>query len=131
MKESTPVVNGIVNKMESAIQILSAKLGVASEQLWTILVKQAYICAIQNVIAIVIIIILSTSWYLFAKYWIKRMNMEGSDQWDNDGIAGVIIGSGVVAVLAFLIGGIHLSQLIGYLINPEYYALSKILAQFN
>ncbi len=126
MKESTPVVNEIINKMESAIQILSAKLGIASEQLWTILVKQAYICAIQNVIAIVIIIILSISWYLFAKYWVKRMNMEGSDQWD-----GVIIGSGVVAILAFLIGGIHLSRLIGYLINPEYYALSKILAQFN
>lgn len=130
MKGSVPVVNEIVNKMESAIQILSAKLGVASEQLWGILIKQAYICAIQNVIIIMIMIGLSIGWYLFAKYWIRKMYID-DDNWDQDGLVGMIIGSIVITITSLSIGGANLVNLVGYILNPEYYALSKILVQFN
>lgn len=126
MNELAPIANEIVNKMESAIQTLSIKLGVASEHLWAILIKQAHVEMISSFLFI-IATILCIGCAIFA----SRRSAGG---WDNVptvySLLSIICGTiGSVLLIVSLI--VIIPNILTCLINPEYYALNKILSQIK
>lgn len=100
------------------IDALAAKLGVVGEHLWAVLLEQAYIAGVTATVASVFCILAAIA--LFVVAWAM---FKDSTEWD--------MGGWVLALIAALLAG---AFAIGFahdaatcFLNPEYYALQKVL----
>lgn len=128
MKDLVPVANKIVDKVESALQAMSAKMGIASEQLWLVLIKQAYVSALINGIIVVAILTGILIWYKYTLFWSRKMKNDG---WDKEGWTGILIISVIGGVMGFIGITVNTINAIQNYINPEYFALKEILKVIN
>jgi hypothetical protein len=101
------------------LDVLAAKLGVTAGHLWGVLVAQAKIEAIEDIIWAALWAALSLVLGLVA-----RKLYESNDENDNAALGIVLIG---VAVGFLLISAAMISGTLGMLLNPEYWALKKVL----
>lgn len=111
------------DKMFEALNALANKLGVTVEYLWGILIKQAGIEVVNDLIfyAIVAAIIIAT-WYL-ARICIKR----AQKSWVNNELwIGTALCGGVLSVFLLLISINSIGSTITKIRNPEYWALKQI-----
>lgn len=111
----------------NALQLLAEKLGVASEYVFTTLVKQAPIESTITLIQYIIVWVLS---YIFVKYHIKfsEENENGYSKYDSNDNLGITmfilaLTLGLFNIIAFLC----ISDILNGYFNPEYWALNKIL----
>jgi hypothetical protein len=101
------------------IDTLAEKLGVVGEQLWTVLVLQVHIHVIQKIIPIICGII-----YIFLFYrWWSKLGKKDPFEYEHPF---VLIGW-IVAVIMVIFILLESTDIIGMIINPEYYALQKLL----
>lgn len=105
------------------LDALAAKLGVTATHLWAVLVRQAYVEFATSVAFAVIIAI--------ATYGFVRVVRHGiAQEWydDYDGLPQIFTGIvGIVLGVCWLVALVGVVQGIGYLINPEYFALHEVI----
>lgn len=114
-----------MDKAMEYIDKLAAKLGVAAEHVYEVLVKQAIANGVANVLigALVIAaaILLSAYTVRFVKKRLKTHGMDGVDLF-------VLIIFCLVFIVLPVFGGIaSVADGITALVNPEYYAIKEIL----
>jgi uncharacterized membrane-anchored protein len=108
------------------IETMSAKLGVAAEHLYAILVRQSYVSAITELITLAIFLVVSgyAFYFCYKKYWKTQQekNWSDEDQWF---VSSIILGIvfGIVVIIALFV----IPDAIGRFINPEYYAIKELL----
>lgn len=107
------------------LDTLANRLGVAVEHLYAVLVRQAYVEFVQALIGFMLVAGAAYLWYRLGK-WYNDENTE-LDYTSTDHYGFVLVVTGMV-LLVVSIGIIyHLVTTIGYLINPEYFAVKKII----
>lgn len=108
----------------SRLDALAAKLGVAASHLWAVLVRQAYVEAAGTALFVAMIVALT---YVAVRVFRYGRAKEWYSGFDNEsaciGTAVACLGLGVCWVIA-LVQIVCSAQNI---LNPEYFALSKIL----
>ena len=120
------------DKTEALIRELAEKLGTSGEHLWGVLVRQAPITGAIDLLVIV-------AW-AFAVVWVfclvraktaKPMPTEADSypraEWYDEGAFMAWALWAVMAMMVAVIGGVSLSETIGALVNPEYWALKQVL----
>lgn len=109
------------------LQKLAEKLGVASEHLWSVLVRQAPITAMADLVALSVSLGL---WIIAFRFVNRKTTLSGDrdvSDWDDEGkffAWAIIILSGIGTVILLLIA---LTEAITAFVNPEYWALREIL----
>lgn len=106
--------NTVPQTIEKTLSVLSEKFGTTIQHLWAVLVRQAVIEGIFNLV--VVIVLLGTIPFMvrWAKWLIKE---EADSQW---------IGWCIVALIQFIFLACSAYAALS-LLNPEYYALKQIL----
>lgn len=108
---------------DKIIQELASKLGTTSEYLWSVLIKQAPIDSTVTLIQYVIIGL--------AVHGLWKVTKAKLQEWvDDDFIPGIALTLiawlvlGILVIVAFC----SISQTVSGFINPEYWALDKVLS---
>lgn len=107
------------DKTIQLLEALAAKLGTTAEYLWGVLIRQA---AVSATIDLVCLLVAVTYLVVYTK-WLRVVRK--GDMFDNEA-TGVIMG-GCVAVIVFILALFCVSGVITGYMNPEYWALNKIL----
>lgn len=114
------------------IEKLAAKLGTTAEYLWGVLIKQAAVNALNNVIFIVFVILFGFILFRLHKKFLKEDKNNDSIYDEFEGAAIIPMVLGCVAFLVMFFCGIAcIGDTITSLVNPEYWALQQILTQVN
>lgn len=109
------------DKQVEMLQALAVKLGTTVEYLWAVLIRQATVNAITDIIQYGL---LALAVYVYVR-WVrsdKRDLDNGGDSWPPALILGVPLM--LVAVVAFF----SFPNTITALVNPEYWALNRVLS---
>jgi len=107
--------------LTNLLEQLALKLGVTTEYLWTVLIRQAKISGVMNAAGILLIIVLG--FILFKAYkYAEKKDLLDSQAWDFGLLVSYIIWAGMI-----IISPILFYNMITALMNPEYWALSEIL----
>ncbi len=107
MQDSTVVARTV----SQTLDVLAVKFGATGAHLWSVLIRQVYVNAIENVIQ-AIILVLVTRWMC------KKIKSDDDIGW--------IIGAVAVGTFALIGCGIAIHSL-AVMANPEYGALSAVL----
>lgn len=115
------------NKTEALIRELAEKFGTTSERLFEVLIRQAPISGITDVI-----VILAWSFILYAFYRvIKRKTAILKDkmfsEWDTDIAVVAWVLWGVVTFFTAIIVGVSMSSIVAAIFHPEYWAIQQLL----
>ena len=108
-------------KTEVLIREFAEKFGTTGEHLWEVLVRQAFISGTTD-IAVILgwVIILGVS----AVFFIVRSRSAGFGK----ELGGFLWGLwGCVLAVVLLLSGMCMGNIIGALVNPEYWALQQLL----
>lgn len=119
-----PAMSSLIDKIAPAIATLSDKLGTTTEHLWVILVKQNYNLAIGNGIIIILTLFVLYASFYSTDLWNKKIDNEN---WSSEGESGIIVIRIIASIISVIIVITNFVNLTQRLINPEYYALLKIL----
>ena len=104
----------------SRIDVIGAKLGVAANHLWPVLVRQSYAYAWMDVVgALVAAVIVARLYSWIPTVWKKADNDDGYFFASVFVIAGTIGGSAITVIC--LLGAV------GRFVNPEFYALRSVV----
>ncbi|MBD3861396.1 hypothetical protein IEE86_16850 [Bacillus sp. 28A-2] len=123
-----------MDKALAYIDKLAAKLGVAAEHVYGILVNQSYVFGIINIIVGAILlagfsVLLRLNYLLIAKggspSWGEEANIHYKLREVGDGMLFIVII--IVTILAVIFGLVALFSGVMQTINPEYYAIKEIL----
>lgn len=104
------------------IDALAEKLGVVSEHLWGVLVRQAYV---EAVIAAFILLATAAAWVLVVRTY--RSHKAEDQYFDIEDHPALTIGSIILAIVSVVVILVCPEIILTALINPEYAALRKIL----
>jgi len=107
------------------LQALATKLGITVEYLWEVLLRQAMISAMIDIAYVIFVALLCTLAYRYRKT-IFKMWVEN----EFDVIALITIGTFVLFIL-IVVAIIAAFSVATPLINPEYWALDKILSSIK
>jgi hypothetical protein len=106
---------------------MAETLGTTTEYLWGVLIKQAPLSAIIDVIQYSIIIVF---WFFIPKSFRFIMKKVDDDRWEELWYVGPIIATIVLSILS-IVAFFAIHNTITAIINPEYWALNKILSKIG
>ena len=113
IKELSPIITKIANQ-----------LGVASEHIWGVLVRQAYVEGITDLMLCLVIIVLTVCYWKFIRYAHKKICYQSEkDSWDSDILAPIYVTGAILGFIGAILFVIGMSSAVGKFLNPEYYAL--------
>jgi hypothetical protein len=115
------------NEIVNALEALATKLGTTSEYLWNILLRQAPITAVTDLIQYAFTVFVCILWIKKAKVFVAKIS---NDDWEEEHWIWIILISvilGIFAIAAFF----SFPNTIYALVNPEYWALDRILFRLN
>lgn len=105
--------NGLTDKL---IRDLATKFGTTAEYLWSVMIKQAMISGVTNVIVII-------AWiFIFRKAYKTILNID-----DRNIKLLVLIVFGFICGGTVVIVSCNMVQIIGSFLNPEYWVLTQVL----
>ena len=106
----------------SLLEKLSSKLGTTVEHLWSILIKQAAISGICNIVFGIVIVIFS-----FGCFYLTQLVYSNVDKgvWDNTGYFAPAI-TWIIDIVLVICWFCELPTTIACFVNEEYFALSEI-----
>lgn len=107
------------------IDAVASKLGVAGEHVYGLLVKQAMIGGVMNLVVAVILLGVAYALVRLTKWLFSSGKAFSSDS------TPLGIFSGFFALITLFLGLDCAYTGVGALINPEYYAIKEILDAFN
>lgn len=124
------VINNLSDKISSAIEIIAKNLGIATEKVYGLLIKQSYV---DGICGIFIFLLFSVLFVFSMKYIIKHPEVWEDDyQWDS--ICLYVTISIIIAIIsgtAIIIQLFELKDYISAIINPEWHAIQKIINQIK
>jgi hypothetical protein len=112
-------------KIFEALAVLAGKLGTTAEYLWGVMVRQAQVSGIMNLIAAVFLLVgLVVLIRVTVKNWKGWWDQAGEDEYQ-----GALVFCAIIAHMIIIIPlWVCFDAAIYRLINPEYFALAKILS---
>lgn len=119
-----------MEKLTELLTMLASKLGTTVEYLWTVLIKQATISGIQNIILSVVVTIPIIIFGVYLRYFIK--NKEKIEDGYNEEFyyVGLVVGT-IISVVCVLVFAECINTAMTAFINPEFWALKEILEQLK
>lgn len=113
------------------IEKLAEKLGTTAEYLWSILLKQAKVQMISEIIFIIIVIIFGIILWRTHKWLSTKKKWDGDYEeagysYHKDASGPMVIGAMIFCIL-FLTALFSIFTIVNCALNPEYWALKKIL----
>ncbi|MCY9274563.1 hypothetical protein [Bacillus haynesii] len=115
-----------MDKAMEYIDKLAAKLGVAAEHVYGVLVKQAFANGVtDSIIGAVFLMIAVVAGVIITKVTLKSYEERHCD-WDCEWFF-VVLAVGLLVILPGGIGIYVIAEGLKALINPEYYAIKEIL----
>lgn len=113
-------------ELEKTLNELAGKFGVAADQLWDCLLKQA---PISSAVELVLLVLgLAITVYCLARLYRRVRKLEKYDDWTGEMICLAITGAlfGFISFLAITVDG---STIIAGFLNPQYWALHQLLSK--
>ena len=111
---------------------LAQKLGTTSNYLWSILLKQAPVSAIIDLIYFILTIIGGIILYKVHKYLASEKNGEESIYDENGGfVICIMIFATLIWTVLFIACFFSIGNIINGFFNPEYWAFDKILSSLK
>lgn len=108
------------------LEKLAAQLGTTADKLWTVLIRQAYVSAIQDLVfSGILIVALILSPRVFR--WLTK-NKKEAGQWSGEGWFVGILFFWLFSFVAVVIVMLSFYNASTAIFNPEYWALSEILS---
>lgn len=104
------------------LDALAAKLNVTATHLWEVLTRQAYAEAAGTGLFVAFVVACAIAYRIL---W-RRCAPEKDYSWDEGSLFAVGFG-GVALLVMATIAVIGMASSIGYIVNPEYFALSQVL----
>jgi len=109
------------------IEGIAQKLGVAAEHLWGVLVRQAWVVGIIDIIGVIIgLIFIGIGIKYIPSLWKGSNEYKDLSFYD---VVGVVLT--IIALASLIIVPLSLISGIMHLMNPEYYAFTDIINQFK
>lgn len=110
--------------LNQALEQLAQAFNTTVDKLYPMLIKQAYVSGVSSILLILFSwIVLGVVVHIFKKHGVKK----GSYNTLTSGTVGFIIATVLISIVTVLITMIAGSNAITALINPEYWALTKVL----
>lgn len=137
------------DKVFGVLESLASQLGTTIEFLWGVLLKQAVVSGVMNVVwALVFFVIFITTLIYFIKAFVpyniyqgegadRRLHREFSSKWKyweykyDGGVIGVAALLIITIIVSFSIFMGTLDLAVTAFVNPEYWALQKVLEQLR
>lgn len=119
------------SQTQKLLEQLASKLGTTTEYLWTVLLKQAFVDGIFNLVLSTICIIVLIVFYKLCK-WLEKPDKDGDKNKDNfDAPEMFYIIGGVISTFAVVFAFVGLYEASVCFFNPEYFALKEVLSVFK
>lgn len=115
----------LITKLQPLLDSLAVKLGTTSEYLWKILMKQVYVEAAQDLVAVVFFSIFTYVGIRGISWAKKDMKRENRSDYDDTGFY-VMIGSIAAIVFSAVVILACLNSFVAKIINPEYQSIKMI-----
>lgn len=116
------------NETKELIEQLATKLGTTTEYLWSVMVKQAPVYAVSSTLEIIITIIIGIFLWKTHKKLSKEDENGRSLYYKYEERAGIpMIFATLIWGVFFMCAFFTLSNIITAIVNPEYWALMKII----
>lgn len=113
------------------VEQLAQKLGTTADYLWSVLLKQAPISALTDLIYFVLISIGGYFLLKVHKNFSKEDEYGDSKYYDNDDLAPIMITIAFIWAILFIVSFFGIGNVINGLFNPEYWALDEILSSLK
>lgn len=119
------------DSLQTVLAALATKLGTTAEHLYGVLVKQAYIAAVTDLLFAMVYVGFTL---FFASVVRRKTSVPVSDgryvqpEWAADGAFFAHAAVWVLAAIGVLVVGSCIHTVTTVLLNPEYWALNKILS---
>lgn len=116
-------------KLTELLEKLALKLGTTTEFLWVVLVKEAHLVAITDLIYIAMAII---AWIPMWKTHFYLLNVKNQINYDNNDWTGIVIIILAVILLVLTLATLaNIGEIIDGFFNPEFWALNYILSMLS
>lgn len=115
-----------MEQIAGVLEKLATKLGITVEYLWTVLVRQAYMEGIVYLVWFFVLILFSLIGIPKSIKWVKGLPQDETFGYDVQYIFAMVGLAVLFAIVIFSIPSMF-SDGIQRLLNPEYFALEKIL----
>ena len=112
---------------QALIETIATKLGTTAEHLWGVLIKQAPISAATDLASCVVFVLLSVGFILFVKRNTTVPDGEHRAIWNNEGAFFAWFAALLFLVFTIVTVTSLAGVIIAGFINPEYWALQRIL----
>ena len=129
------VIDNLGSKIKPALDTLSSSMGIATEKVCEVLIRQAFVDGVLYSIGAVIgLILIITSITLFRKA--TKKGKDGKNKYDiwnenygywSDTACGFTVVYIAILILGILMFAFNIGDALTALINPEYYAFNKII----
>lgn len=119
-----------VKAVQDALAPVAQKLGEGAAHLYEIYVRQMFIEGVTGLVSIAVFTLFTVGFGFFVKWLWTRYNKSNHKSYDTpvlEGVATIALGILVVICLVCLTDGV--SNCLGKLVNPEYYAVERLLVQ--
>ena len=113
------------------VEQLAQKLGTTTDYLWSVLLKQAPISALVDLIYFVLVCIGGYFLLKTHKNFSKEVGGHSSKYYCNDALAPIMIVVVCIWAILFIIAFFSIGDVINGFVNPEYWALNKILSSLK
>lgn len=113
----------IQKEMLDRLDLLSSKLGVVAEGLWSVLVRQAQIEVSMGFVQLGLYALMA---YLFVRYFKLVLHKTTKENWDDIAWLPVIFAGLFVFFCVFVGGYCALESIVYGIGNPEYVAMQKL-----
>lgn len=119
-----------------ALRELAAKLGTTSEYLWQVLIRQAPISGVVNLLVCVVWVWVAVWGFRLVSRKTKRPPETKEDkfpraEWNDEDRAAAWLLWGLYTLGGTIIVGCALEYIAGALLNPEYWALTQVLNEVH
>lgn len=122
----------LINKAMDMLSTMAEQLGTTSEYLWSVLVRQGTIGGISRLVLMVLFLVFVVYYLSTLKGSIKLLCEAGDEPKPNEILALVwVIAGGIVSLGALAISVRDYNWIVSRLLNPEYWALTQIMALLN
>lgn len=118
------------DKYRQLIEDMAAKLGVTSEHLWGVLVKQA---PISGAVALVQCIVITAATALFFNLVMRKTKLRSNSrgyqyaEWEGQDAVTAWISALIVGTVYLIFIFVSSREIAGAFLNPEYWALQQLL----
>ena len=106
------------------LKVLADKFGTTTEHLWRVLLEQALLSGITNVILLVVILVLTVMWVRFA---LERIEKGEKGYYSSDDIGALWLTIILVIPFCGVVSVLLIYDIVTAILNPDYWALREIL----